>query len=40
MSGTAILATFITVSFGLITLAWAAAHAVEVGAIAKKDRQP
>jgi hypothetical protein len=35
MSGPAIVATFITVSFGLVTLVWAAAHAVEVRAIAK-----
>ncbi len=40
MSGPAIIATFITVSFGLITLAWAAAHAIEVRAIAAKDRRP
>ncbi len=39
MSGPAIVATFITVSFGLVTLAWATAHAVEVRAIAAKDRR-
>ena len=39
MSGPAIVATFITVSFSLITLAWAAAHAVEVRALARKDRR-
>jgi hypothetical protein len=39
MSGPAIVALFITVSFGLVTLAWAAAHAVEVRANARKDRR-
>jgi len=38
MSGPAIVATFVTVSFGLVTLAWAVAHAVEVRALAAKDR--
>ncbi len=35
MSGPAVVATFLAVSFFLITLAWAVAHAVEVRAIAK-----
>jgi hypothetical protein len=35
MSGPAIVALFLTISFGLITLAWAAAHALEVRAIGK-----
>jgi hypothetical protein len=39
MSGPAIVASFITVSFGLVTLAWAAAHAVDVRAIAKNRGQ-
>ena len=39
MSGPAIVALFISASFGLVTLAWAAAHAVEVRAIAAKDRR-
>ena len=36
MSGPAIVAMFMTVSFGLVTLACSAAHAVEVRAIAKQ----
>jgi hypothetical protein len=40
MSGPAIVALFITVSFGLVTLLFAAAHAFEVRAIAAKDRRP
>ena len=36
MSGPAIVALLITVTFGLITLVWGAAHAIEVRAIAKK----
>ncbi len=36
MSGPAIVASFMTISFGLVTLAWAAAHAFEVRAIAKQ----
>jgi hypothetical protein len=39
MSGPAVVALFITVSFGLVTLAWAAAHAVEVRALAAEDRR-
>ncbi len=39
MSGPAIDALFMTIAFGLVTLAWAAAHAVEVRAIARKDRR-
>ena len=39
MSGPAIVALFMTIAFGLVTLAWAAAHAVEVRAIARKDRR-
>jgi hypothetical protein len=35
MSGPAIVALFITVSFGLVALAWAAAHTIEVRATAK-----
>ena len=35
MSGPAVVATFITVAFGLLTLAWGGAHAIEVGAFAK-----
>ncbi len=39
MSGPALVALFMTISFSLVTVAWAAAHAVEVRAIAAKDRR-
>ncbi len=39
MSGAAIVALFMTVSFGLVTLAFSAAHAAEVRALSRKDRR-
>ena len=39
MSGPAVVATFITVAFGLLTLAWGVAHAIEVRAFAKTRRR-
>jgi hypothetical protein len=35
MSGPAVVATFVTIAFGLLTLAWGVAHTIEVRAMAK-----